>query len=201
MGLVYPSLVAFSQIDVKKIIAYSSVAHMNFSLIGLFGLNMFGLFGCFYMMLGHAITSGALFFGLGVLYDRYKTRVIFYYSGMVLLMPIFSILYFIFVLSNFAFPASVNFVGEFLILLGAFEISNVIIIFASFGLILSLIYSLLFYNRVFFGFIPLSFIRFYSDCIRLEAFILIIFALFVLVGGLFPNIFLNISVSSLLRFH
>jgi NADH-ubiquinone oxidoreductase chain 4 len=121
------------------------------------------------MMLGHALTSGALFFGLGVLYDRYKTRLLFYYGGLILTMPLFSIIYFFFVLSNFAFPGSVNFAAEFLILLGAFELSNVMLFFSSLALILTLIYSLMFYNRIFMGFLPLSFIRFYSDLIRIEA--------------------------------
>lgn len=79
LGFIYSSMVAFSQIDIKKIIAYSSIAHMNFSLLGLFSQTLVGFFGVFVLMLGHAITSGALFLGIGVLYDRYKTRIIFYY--------------------------------------------------------------------------------------------------------------------------
>jgi len=103
VGLVYPSMVAFNQIDVKKIIAYSSVAHMNFSLIGLFGQFLIGLAGCFFMMLGHAITSGALFLGLGVLYDRYKTRIIFYYAVwfFLCLFFLFSILFLFFLILVF----------------------------------------------------------------------------------------------------
>lgn len=79
IGFIYSSLVAFNQVDIKKMIAYSSIAHMNFSLIGLFSQTITGVAGTFILMLGHAITSGALFLGVGVLYDRYKTRVIFYY--------------------------------------------------------------------------------------------------------------------------
>lgn len=150
VGLVYPSMVAFSQIDIKKIIAYSSIAHMNFSLIGLFSQTIVGLMGVFVLMLGHALTSGALFLGIGVLYDRYKTRIIFYYGSIATFMPIFSILYFFFVLSNFGFPGTVNFVGEFMILISGVVLSNVIIFLSSFGLILSLVYSLFFYGRLFF---------------------------------------------------
>jgi NADH:ubiquinone oxidoreductase subunit 4 (subunit M) len=120
LGLLYGSLVALNQIDIKKIIAYSSIAHMNFSLIGLFSQSISGLGGCLILMLGHAITSSALFLGIGVLYDRYRTRLIFYYSGMVCFMPLFSIFYFFFILSNFGFPGTFNFVGEFLITLGGF---------------------------------------------------------------------------------
>jgi len=116
-------MVALSQIDIKKIIAYSSVAHMNFSLFGMFSYSIIGIAGMFFLMLGHAITSGALFLGIGVLYDRYKTRLIFYYGSLVIFMPVFSIIYFIFILSNFGFPGTINFVGEFLILLGGFNFS------------------------------------------------------------------------------
>lgn len=118
LSFLYSSLMAFSQIDIKKIIAYSSIAHMNFLLFGLFSQNILGLLGSFYMVFGHSLTSSALFFGIGVLYDRYKTRLLFYYSSLMTFMPVFSLFYFIFLLSNFAFPFTVNFVGEFLIGLG-----------------------------------------------------------------------------------
>jgi NADH:ubiquinone oxidoreductase subunit 4 (subunit M) len=88
LGLYLPSFSALAQIDIKKIIAYSSISHMNFSLIGLFCGNFLAIFGSFFMMFGHAIVSGALFSSIGMLYDRYKTRLIFYYGGIVLLMPI-----------------------------------------------------------------------------------------------------------------
>ena len=91
VGFLYSSMVAFNQVDIKKTIAYSSIAHMNFSIIGLFSQNLLGIFGVFIMMLGHAITSGALFLGIGVLYDRYKTRIIFYYGSLATFMPLFSI--------------------------------------------------------------------------------------------------------------
>jgi NADH:ubiquinone oxidoreductase subunit 4 (subunit M) len=113
-------MIALNQIDIKKIIAYSSIAHMNFSLLGFFSESLLGLAGLFFLMFGHAITSGALFLSIGVLYDRYKTRLIFYYSGLATFMPFFAIIYFIFILSNFGFPGTFNFVGEFLILLGGF---------------------------------------------------------------------------------
>jgi len=122
---------------------------MNFSLSGMFSFSILGLTGLLYLMLGHAITSGALFLGVGVLYDRYKTRLVFYYGSMVLFMPIFSILYFIFILSNFGFPGTSNFVGEFLVLAGGIQFSSAIILFSTFGMILSLIYSLFLYIAFF----------------------------------------------------
>jgi len=96
VGFIYSSMVAFSQIDIKKTIAYSSIAHMNFSIFGLFSQHLLGFFGVIIMMLGHAITSGALFLGIGILYDRYKTRIILYYGSLATFMPIFfnSVFYF-----------------------------------------------------------------------------------------------------------
>lgn len=190
-------MVALSQIDIKKIIAYSSIAHMNFSLFGMFSFSIVGLAGMFYLMLGHAITSGALFLGIGVLYDRYKTRLIFYYGSLVIFMPVFSILYFIFILSNFGFPGTSNFVGEFLILAGGFDFSNIIIFLSTFGMILSLIYSLFLYNRLFFGVLQETFLRYYADCSRLEFTILIVFSFLVIIGGLYPKIIFFFCINNL----
>lgn len=192
-GFLYASFVALNQIDIKKIIAYSSIAHMNFSLIGLFSQSVSGLAGSLIMMLGHALTSSALFFGIGVLYDRYKTRLIFYYSSMVIFMPLFSVLYFVFILSNFGFPGTFNFVGEFLITLGGFYFSSTIIIISLLGMVLSLFYSLFLYNRLFFGSVKNVFIRFYTDLTRLEFYILSIFFMLILVFGVFPNIIFTYS--------
>jgi len=102
-------------------------------------------------------------------------------------MPLFSVLYFIFILSNFGFPGTFNFVGEFLILLGGFAYSNVIIFVSAFGMILSLIYSLFVYNRIFFGLLNFNFIRYYCDCSRIEFFVLSLLALLILAGGLYPQ--------------
>jgi NADH-quinone oxidoreductase subunit M len=121
ISFTHASLVAFNQIDIKKIIAYSSISHMNFSLLGLFSFNLIGLAGAFLMLFGHALTASALFFGIGVLYDRYKTRLLFYYSSMALFMPLFSLIYFCFILANFGFPGTVNFAGEFMLITGAFH--------------------------------------------------------------------------------
>lgn len=186
LGFTYASLIALNQIDIKKIIAYSSIAHMNFSLLGFFSESIIGLAGLFFLMFGHAITSGALFLSIGVLYDRYKTRLIFYYGSLVLFMPIFSICVFLLVLSNFGFPGTINFVGEFLILVGAFEYSNVIIFISTFAMILTLMYSLSFYSKIFFGTLQIKFIRFYSECTRLEFFCLAVFFFLVLFFGFFP---------------
>jgi NADH-quinone oxidoreductase subunit M len=159
---------------------------MNYSLIGLFSQNILGLAGSYIMIYSHAITSSALFLGIGVLYDRYKTRLIFYYGSMASFMPIFSILFFIFILSNIGFPGTFNFIGEFLLTYGGIYFSFVIIFITTFSLILSLIYSLFLYNRIFFGNIKILFIRYYSDLNRLEFVFLILFSLLIIFYGLFP---------------
>lgn len=117
------------------------------------------------MVFGHALTSSALFFGIGFLYDRYKTRILFYYSSLATFMPIFSFLYFVFILSNFAFPLTVNFVGEFLIGVGGVSFNFSLYFLNFFSLILSLIYSLFLYVRIFFGnsLISLDFMEIYLE--------------------------------------
>lgn len=129
ISLLYASLIALNQIDIKKIIAYSSIAHMNFALLGFFCFHSLGLAGAFFLMFGHGITSSALFFSIGILYDRYKTRILFYYEGLATFMPFFASLFFIFILSNFGFPGTCNFVGEFLISLGIVFISPIFFFF------------------------------------------------------------------------
>jgi proton-translocating NADH-quinone oxidoreductase chain M len=200
IGLTYSSMAAFAQIDIKKIIAYSSIAHMNFMLIGIFSNLLIGLSGSFMMMISHAITSSALFFCIGVLYDRYKTRIIFYYGGLVNFMPLFSIFFFIFILSNFGFPGTLNFVGELLIMLSGLLISNLVIVFSIFSLILTLIYSLFFYNKIFFGQINIKFFRFFSEINRLEFFILLLFFFIIIIFGIFPNILLKTIIIFLVKF-
>jgi NADH-quinone oxidoreductase subunit M len=118
IAILYSSITTIRQIDLKKIIAYSSVAHMNFALLGFFVNNSQGLEGSLYIMLGHGVVSSALFLCIGMLYDRYHTRNILYYGGLVQVMPIFSIFFLIFTLTNVGLPGTVNFVGEFLILVG-----------------------------------------------------------------------------------
>lgn len=192
IGFLYASQVALSQIDLKKTIAYSSIAHMNFSVMGLFSETILGLTGLVYLMLGHAITSSALFLGIGVLYDRYKTRLICYYNSMVIVMPIFAVIYFIFILSNFGFPGTFNFVGEFLVLVGVFNSSTTLFFFSALPMILSLIYSLFLYNRIFFGPISTIFIRYYSDCTLLEFSVLTVLICSNLFAALWPMFLINI---------
>jgi len=199
IGCIHSSFAAYGQVDAKKIIAYSSVAHMNFSLLGLFSNTLYGLVGFYYLMFGHAITSGALFLAIGVFYDRYKTRLIFYYGSLVVFMPLFSLLFFILTLSNIGFPGTVNFVGEFFILSGMCDYAIVLIILSTVAVVYTLIFSLSLYNRLFFGPVPKMFIRFYSDCTRLEFYLLVTLCAVVLILGLYPSSFLQYSIPVLVK--
>lgn len=189
VGVFYSSFVALRQIDLKRIIAYSSVAHMNFALVGLFSLTLDGLTGSFFLMLGHGLISGALFFLVGVLYDRYKTRVSFYYSGLVVRMPLFASFFFFFLVANIAFPGTFNFIAELLVFLGVGLSNLASLLFILISLFTTTVFTFWLFNRVAFGTlrtytdIPVYFF----DLTRLEFSILIFFALLTLLGGLFPN--------------
>ena len=134
------------------------------------------------------IFSSILFFCVGVLYDRYKTRLLFYYGGLVTFMPIFAIIYFIFILSNFGFPGTSNFIGEFLLTYGILQYSTFIVFLSTFSLILTLLYSLFLYNRVFFGSVKVFFIKYYTDITRLEFFFLSIFFFLIIYYGVYPYV-------------
>jgi NADH:ubiquinone oxidoreductase subunit 4 (subunit M) len=120
ISILYSSLTTIRQIDLKRIIAYSSVAHMNFGLLGLFSNTLQGLIGALFLALSHGFVASALFLCIGVLYDRHHTRLVNYYSGLTLVMPVFSLIFFFFSLSNLGLPGTSSFVGELLILLGSF---------------------------------------------------------------------------------
>jgi NADH-quinone oxidoreductase subunit M len=140
-SVTYASIITIRQIDLKRIIAYSSIAHMNLAVLGIFTNNNFGLDGSIFLMIGHGITSSALFFLIGILYDRYHTRLVRYYGGLISLMPLGGTFLLIFTLGNIGFPGTSNFIGEFLILLGVFYINPFISFLCGSGIILSAIYS------------------------------------------------------------
>jgi len=141
LAIIYTSCTTIRQIDLKKIIAYSSVAHMNFVTIGLFSLNIQGLAGSIFLMLSHGLVSSALFICIGFLYDRYKTRLISYYGGLVHSMPFFVFAFFLLILANVSFPGSSSFVGELLIILGILDHNFIVMFLTTFGIILGAIYS------------------------------------------------------------
>jgi proton-translocating NADH-quinone oxidoreductase chain M len=191
IGIIYSSLTTIRQIDLKKIIAYSSVAHMNFALLGLFTNNVQGIEGCLFFMLGHGVVSSGLFLCIGILYDRYHTRNILYYGGLVQVMPIFSLFFLIFTLANIGFPGMVNFVGEFLVLIGTWKVNTVVIFFAATGLIFGAVYAIWFYNRLVFGQIRFYSLQQFIDLTRREFFLLLPLIFLIFFMGIYPVIFLN----------
>jgi NADH-ubiquinone oxidoreductase chain 4 len=202
IAIIYTSLTTIRQIDLKKIIAYSSVAHMNFVTIGMFSLNMQGIEGSILLMLSHGLVSSALFLCVGALYDRHKTRLVRYYGGLVHTMPIFSVIFLFFTLANMSLPGTSSFIGEFLILVGAFQRNTLIATLAAIGMVLGAAYSLWLYNRVVFGNFKPNFINKFSDLNRREVFIFIPFILGVIWMGIYPEIFLesmHTSVSNLIQ--
>jgi NADH-quinone oxidoreductase subunit M len=151
IAIVYTSLVALMQEDMKKLIAYSSVAHMGFVTMGIFSLNRQGIDGAMFQMISHGLVSGALFLCVGVLYDRMHTREIAAYGGLVNNMPLYAFTFMVFTMANVGLPGTSGFVGEFLSLMGAFKSNTWVAFFATTGVILSAGYALWLYRRVIFG--------------------------------------------------
>ena len=151
VAIIYTSLVALMQEDMKKLIAYSSVAHMGFVTLGIFSFTQQGIEGSIYQMISHGLISAALFFCVGVLYDRMHTRLINQYGGVVSIMPRYAVVFMIFTLGAVGLPGTTGFVGEFLILIGVFKKNFLVAVIASFGVILAAAYMLWLYKRVVFG--------------------------------------------------
>lgn len=190
-AIIYTSLTAIRQIDLKKIIAYSSVGHMNVVLLGLLSLYIESLEGSIFQMISHGVVSGALFFGVGVLYDRYKIRSLKYFGGFATLYPLLALITLIFFMANISFPGTSSFVGEFLILSGVFHDSFIITFIASLSMILGAVYTLWTYNRIFFGNIKIIYIKSFNDLSKKEFYLFLLLLLFLFFMGFFPYIILN----------
>ena len=191
IAVIYASLTTLRQIDLKKIIAYSSVSHMGFVTIGIFSLNIQGLEGSIILMLSHGLVSSALFLCIGVLYDRYKTRIIKYYSGLIQVMPIFGIFFLFFSFANLGFPGTSSFIGEILVLVGAFQVNKTLTFFSAIGMILGAAYSIWLFNRISFGSLKLVYFKSFQDVSRREFWILIPLVSLTLWMGVYPESFLN----------
>lgn len=201
ISIIYSSLTAIRQLDLKKIIAYASIAHMNLIILGLFSLNIQGLEGSILQMISHGLISSGLFFSIGCLYDRYHTRFINYYGGLSQIMPLFSIFLFFYILSNISIPLSSNFVGELLILIGIFEENVIIFFFVIIGLFFGSIYSLLFYNKICYGNIKNIYLKIFYDLTYREFLINLIIIIPILLLGIYPKIFENyiyVTISKLI---
>ena len=203
IAIIYTSLVALMQDDMKKLIAYSSVAHMGFVTLGIFTFNKQGIEGSIFQMISHGIISAALFLCVGVLYDRTSSRMIKSFDGIVNYLPNFSLIFIIFVLGALGLPGTTGFIGEFLVLLGAFKVNYLVAILASTGVVLCAAYMLWMAKRVVFGKTN-AVVSKLKDINYLEGSILIILCIVSLVFGFYPEPLLNtmdISVNGIIENH
>jgi NADH-quinone oxidoreductase subunit M len=189
-GIIFGSLATIRQIDLKKSIAYSSVAHMSYVIQGLLMSSGTGLEGAFLLMLGHGFVSSALFICVGIIYDRYHTRIITYYGNLIVVMPVFGLLFYLFTLGNMNFPGTVNFISELLVSIGLGYLNAGILFLSVSSMILSGIYAMWLYNRVVFGPANIK-ASLFCDITRREFFILLPLLAFMLLLGVFPEIVLN----------
>jgi NADH-quinone oxidoreductase subunit M len=196
VAIVYTSLVALVQDDVKKLIAYSSVAHMGFVTIGIFAMNVQGVQGGIFQMLSHGIVSGALFLCVGVVYDRMHTREISAYGGLVNRMPLYALAFMLFILANVGLPGTTGFIGEFLTLLGAFRINTWVAFLAATGVILSAAYALYLYRRMIFGALDKESLKAILDLSPREIALLAPLGALALFFGFFPGPVMRVSVAS-----
>tara|TARA_Y100000590_G_scaffold113157_1_gene129039 strand:- start:1276 stop:2778 length:1503 start_codon:yes stop_codon:yes gene_type:complete len=202
IAIIYTSLVALMQDDMKKLIAYSSVAHMGFVTIGIFSLTKQGLEGSIIQMISHGLISAALFLSVGVLYDRYHSRMISSYGGLANNMPKYSFMFMIFTLGALGLPGTSGFVGEFLVLVGVFQKNAMVAVLASLGVILAAAYMLWLYGRVIFGKIANSEVKQLKDLNKVEVYILSILAFLTIFFGFYPDPLIdtiNVSINNLIK--
>ena len=199
--LVYASLATIRQVDTKKIVAYSSIGHQACVVLGLFSNTIQGIEGAILLSIAHAFASPGLFICVGgVLYNRYHTRIIAYYRGMALTMPVFTILFFVFTMSNSGVPLTLNFLGESLSLIGMWDRSPVIAALGATGIVFSACYSFWLYNRISYG-SHSPYLAVTSDLSRREFMLLISLVIPIVLFGIFPNVILDtlhVSVTTLL---
>ena len=201
IAIIYTSLVAMVQDDMKKLIAYSSVAHMGFVTMGIFAANQQGVDGAIFQMISHGFISGALFLCVGVIYDRMHTRDIEAYGGLVTRMPAYALVFMLFTMANVGLPGTSGFVGEFLTLVGVFQVNTWIGVLAATGVILSAGYALWLYRRVVFGDLIKESLKSITDMTRRERMIFAPLIVMTLLLGVYPSLVTDIigpSVEALL---
>jgi NADH-quinone oxidoreductase subunit M len=196
MAIVYTSFVALAQEDMKKLIAYSSVAHMGFVTMGIFSMTHQGIEGGIYQMLSHGVVSGALFLCVGVIYDRMHTREIAAYGGLASRMPVYAACLMVFTLANVGLPGTGGFVGEFLTMLGTFRVNTWVVIFAATGAILSAAYMLYLYWRVIFGKLVKPALQTIQDLSLREFAILSPLVIITIIMGVYPNFVFDVTHAS-----
>ena len=201
IAIIYTSLVALMQDDMKKLIAYSSVAHMGYVTLGIFTFTKQGIEGSMFQMISHGIISAALFLCVGVLYDRMQSREIKSYGGVVNYLPKFSLIFIIFTLASLGLPGTSGFIGEFLVLVGAFTKNYLVALLATIGVVLGAAYMLWLAKKVIFGQITNDKVKKLSDVNKSELVLLSILAIITITLGFYPNLILDtvdISVNNLI---
>ena len=204
IAIIFTSLIALMQEDMKKLIAYSSVAHMGFVTLGIFTIQQQGIEGSIIQMISHGLVSAALFLCVGVVYDRMHSRLINTYGGIVSIIPKYSVLFMLFTLAALGLPGTSGFIGEFLILMGAFKDNFLVAVIASLGVILGAAYMLWLYKRVVFGKLVNDDLNKLTDLDKSEYFILISLALPILFFGFYPEPLFNtieVSVNDLIEMY
>src|SRR6056300_857077 len=204
IAIIFTSLIALMQEDMKKLIAYSSVAHMGFVTLGIFTITQQGIEGSIIQMISHGLVSAALFLCVGVVYDRMHSRLINTYGGIVSIIPKYSVLFMLFTLAALGLPGTSGFIGEFLILMGAFKDNFLVAVIASLGVILGAAYMLWLYKRVVFGKLVNNDLNKLTDLDKSEYFILISLALPTLFFGFYPEPLFNtieVSVNDLIEMY
>lgn len=202
ISIIYTSFTAIRQSDFKRIIAYTSIAHMNLVILGIFSLNNIGLEGAILQSLSHGFVASALFLVISIVYDRYRTRIIQYYGGLAVTMPIYIIVFLFFTLANISFPGTSSFVGEFLILVGSFKVNTFITFLGAIGIIIGGAYSLWLFNRIVYGNLKTQYTQQFLDLSLRELLTFFPLVLGALVIGICPGIFLNsihMSVNNLIE--
>ncbi len=192
IAIIYTSLVALAQEDMKKLIAYSSVAHMGFVTVGVFTLTVQGIEGAIYMMLGHGVVSAALFLIVGVIYDRIHSRDIEAYGGLVHRMPAYALIFMVFMMASVGLPGTGGFIGEFLILVGIFQVNTWVAALAATGVILGAVYMLYLYRRIIFGKLEKDSLKKIFDLSRREIAVFAPLLILVFWMGIYPVPFLDV---------
>ena len=199
LAIIYTSYIALVQEDMKKLIAYSSVAHMGFVTLGIFSANIQGLHGAIIQMISHGIISAALFFSIGSIYNRFKTKQISFFGGLNLKLPKFAIFFLIFTLGSIGLPGTSGFVGEYLSLLAVYSKNTLVAVISTVGVILSASYMLLLYKRVFLGELNKNLDKKNEDVNFYEIGVYVTLVLLIFIIGIKPGLILDYTTSSLER--
>jgi NADH-quinone oxidoreductase subunit M len=202
IGIVYASFTAIRQTDFKRIIAYTSIAHMNVVMLGIFSFNNIGIEGALLQSLSHGFVASALFLIIGVVYERYKTRIVKYYGGLVHTMPLYVSIFLFFTMANIGFPGTSGFVGEFLILVGSFKVNSSVTFLGATGMVLGGCYSLWLFNRIAFGNLKTQYLKQTLDINKREFVIFLPLMYYTLILGLTPDVYLSsihMSVNNLVE--